>query len=89
MVRAAVERVAADANEIQGMRVKAGRVISAANRSRIQAVLDALGPLAGELRKLLEESEPAPKSADPDTIRGLMAQFELTRPSRLLGTARS
>lgn len=46
------------------VRHKEGRVLSGATRGRLQAVLDALNPLATDLKALLDESAPKPKEED-------------------------
>lgn len=53
-VKALTERASA----INEMRVKSGRVLSAANRARIQSLIEAWEPSLADLKALLSESDP-------------------------------
>lgn len=67
--------------------LKSGRVISQANRDRIAEVmgrLDELMPVLKDMHASLSElhtlaGPKTEKSADPDLLRGLIAEFEMTR----------
>lgn len=66
-----VDRVLADlgaliarADDLASLRAKEGRQISAANREKLAALLEALGAAGGALDELLRATAPAPKGRD-------------------------
>lgn len=80
VVLAAAREVTERAKQIQELRVKAGRVLSEANRTRLAKLLDSLQTCAGDIEALLGETEPkVEKFADPDLLRGLAAEFAVTQ----------
>lgn len=80
-VLAAVRGVTTRAKSIQELRIKSGRVLSATNRERLGTLLGSLLTAAADIKALLDDTEVKPpaeeaKSADPEVIYGLLAQFE-------------
>ncbi len=77
------------------LRVKEGRTLSTATRTRIKAVLDGISPLVDDLNALLGETEPKPKdegkaaevptekSADADAVTSLSPVSLRNRHTRL------
>lgn len=51
--------------------VKAGRVLSDANRKRLQALADAIGPVLADLKSLLDETAPSSPAEPPTTYLDL------------------
>jgi HK97 family phage prohead protease len=75
-VLAAVTEYAAREADLSALRTKEGRPISEARRQRIAAVLDALDGLDDiktELRKLLDETAPPPKTETDELEKALAA----------------
>jgi hypothetical protein len=84
-VLAAAREVNTRAKSIQELRVKSGRVLSDANRTRLSALLEGLQGCAGDIEALLAETSPAPKSVNETEILSLLAEFEHT--TMLIDTA--
>ena len=78
VVLAAAQEVQTRAKSIQELRIKAGRVLSESNRTRLSKLLESLQLCAGDIDALLQDSEPKPKSADVSEICALLAEFEHT-----------
>lgn len=79
VVLAAAREVNQRAKSIQELRVKAGRVISTANRTRLSSLLEMCRTVASDIEALLAESEPKPqteKAVDAETVNALLAEFE-------------
>lgn len=74
-VQAAVADYVARSRSLADLRLKEGRTLSTANRERLQAIADALGSAAGDLKSILRETEPA-KAIDTDA---LLYEFLLTQ----------
>lgn len=87
-VLAAVADVCNRAKSIQELRVKAGRVLNAANRQRLSALRSQLNDLSTEIQSLLDETEAKvaaeteEKSASPEMLYSLLAQFEQHKHAR-------
>jgi HK97 family phage prohead protease len=86
MVRAAVEEFANRASEIQELRRKEGRVLSNANRQKLQSVVEAWA--AGQeainsINELLASTDPAEKNKANHEARKLYAQFLQQEAARL------
>ena len=86
MVRAAVEEFANRASEIQELRRKEGRVLSNANRQKLQSVVEAWA--AGQeainsINELLASTDPAEKNKTNHEARKLYAQFLQQEAARL------
>lgn len=62
--------VAARTKDVQRRRVKSGRVLSSANRQRLQALADAMKAAQGDLEALLTSTDP-PAKASADVLRRL------------------
>lgn len=62
--------VAARTKDVQQRRVKSGRVLSSANRQRLQALADAMKAAQGDLEELLTSTDP-PAKASADVLRRL------------------
>ncbi len=62
--------VAARTKDVQARRVKSGRVLSSANRQRLQALADAMKAAQGDLEELLTSADP-PAKASADALRRL------------------
>ncbi len=52
-------------------RTKENRMLSTANRKKLQAYMDSLSELVTEMQGLMDASEPKPKMADPGKLRSL------------------
>lgn len=88
VVLAAAQEVQTRAKSLHELRVKSGRVLSDANRKRLSTLLASLSATSADIDALLKETEPQPKSidlVDPDTARGLVANFELFRMRHRIG----
>lgn len=77
MVVNAVEEYAKRAKDRNEFRTKEGRVLSGAIRGRIEALVDNLKTVSGELAQLLKETEPKAEP-DPAKARALFIQFQQT-----------
>lgn len=73
-VLAAVEEFIDRARDIQSLRAKEGRMLSAANVVRLQGLYDALAAAAGDLKTLLDST--APPKADTNAVRLALMEFE-------------
>jgi uncharacterized protein len=64
----AAQEVVIRAKARHDLRVKAGRVLSAANREKLSALQASMTELGGELTRLLAETEPKAKEDDADEV---------------------
>ena len=55
---AAVQDLVIRTKSLAGLRLKEGRVLSTANRSRMQSLLKSLSEVAADLKELLDATEP-------------------------------
>lgn len=67
MVQAAISDFVARSRSLADLRLKEGRVLSTANRERLQSIADALAGASGDLKTILKDTEPA-KEIDTDTL---------------------
>lgn len=74
VVLAAAREVNQRAQEINGMRVKAGRVISAANRTRLSSLYEMCRSVAEEIDALLKEAEPKEAKSATHSFAALRMQ---------------
>lgn len=63
------------AERMHGARIKEGRVLSSANRKRIEGLLASLKEVASDLEELLAATAP---KADPATVQQLMIEWQRT-----------
>lgn len=86
---AAVRTYAKRMERLAGLRAKEGRVLSAANRARMQRLRDSMAEMMDLLDAMMQMSEPAPKGApDPADLAILLREFYARQP-RLAALARS
>lgn len=90
-VLAAVQSVVTRAESIQELRIKSGRVLSAANRERLMTLHGQMMTVAEHIKEMLDSTEMKPesgademmsKSADPALLYSLLAQFEQHKHAR-------
>lgn len=81
VVLVAAREVNQRAKSIHELRVKAGRVLSEANRTRLSQLLASLQTCTGDIETLLADAVPKTpsKSADPELLNGLLANFQMIR----------
>jgi phage head maturation protease len=77
-VLAAAGEVQTRAKSIQELRVKSGRVLSEANRTKLSSLLESLQSVATDIESLLSMAEPK-KSVDQSEVLALLASFEHTK----------
>lgn len=71
--------VVARTKDVQLRRVKAGRVLSTANKQRLQALLDAMKAAQSDLEELLTSTDPPAKAASADVLRLLELRHRTMR----------
>lgn len=81
-VLAAVADLVMRSRSLADLRLKEGRVLSTANRERLQAIADTLGTAAGDLKGILKDTEPQ-KAVDGAALYAAYLRAE----SRLNGVA--
>lgn len=88
---AAVQGVIEDAHEIQELRIKSGRTLSAINVEKLKALKTHVAAMMAGVDALLTsaepKAEPEAKSVAPDVINSLLAEVEQSRLARLRACA--
>lgn len=77
-VLAEVKALADRARSIREVRAKSGRVLSSANRARLQALIEAWEPSLAELRTLLAETDPEHKAQVEEAIAKALRTYAAT-----------
>lgn len=86
-VLAAAQGLTTRAKHINELRLKEGRTLSGANRTRLSSLLEALTQAASDIETLLADTEPKEK-ADPNLIASLVGDFQQMQFKRLASAVR-